>query len=149
MTERTHKGSFQKVKVTPAQLARRVEKWQGRLANLGISHFRITAVHVADETISGPGSDASVYVPDSYDNAEFWFTWGFLEDCDEYQLDATIVHEWIHVAMRDFESAIEVVETWMPQATYKDFEDRIQHEREGLVERMARTIVGLYYNTDR
>lgn len=149
MTERTHKGSFEPVKVTPVQLARRVEKWKERLEKLGVAHFRINAVHIVDETPGGQHAEASVQVSESYDNATFWFTWEFLDDCDEYALDVTIVHEWMHVAMRDWDRSLECVETWMPKATYADFEDRMGHEREKLVERMARTIVGLYYNTDR
>lgn len=134
---------------TPIQLAKRVEKWQHRLAHLGISHFRISAVHLVSDTPGGPRAQASVCASEHYDSAEFWFRWEFIEECTERQLDETIVHEWVHVAWRDFDESVRGAESWMPSRTYDDFEERITHEREGLVERLTRTIIDLYYDAKK
>lgn len=131
---------------TPIQLAKRVEKWQHRLAHLGISHFRINSVTIDDETPGGPHAQASVRVSENYDNATFWFKWDFINDCTERDLDETIIHEWLHVAMRDLDQALDSAETWMPKATYADWDERIDHEREGLVERLTRTLAEFWYS---
>lgn len=132
------------MKITPINLAKRVERWQHRLAPLGISHFRITAVHLVEQTPGGSHAQASVHTPDHYDNAEFWFKWDFIDNCTADELDQTIIHEWLHVAMRDLDHSIEAVETWMPDQTYADFEETVDHEREGFVERLTRTIFKFY-----
>ncbi len=134
------------MKITAIQLAKRVETWQHRLGPLGVGHFRIEAVHLTDETPNGKSANASVWCPRHYDNAEFWFTHDFLEETDERGLDETIIHEWLHVAWRDMDEALDRVEAWMPPHAYVDFEDIVNHEREGLIERAARMIADLYHN---
>ena len=146
---RSHEGSFGKPNTDSVKVAERFEKWQKRLAHLGVGHYRINGVHFGEETPGGPRAEASVQVSENYDNVDFWVKWEFLENCDHYELDSTIIHEWLHVAMRDFDDALEAVESWMPKQTYEDFEQRVNHEREGLVERLSRTIAGMYYDTDR
>ncbi len=133
---------------TPVQLAERVEEWQHRLALLGVGHFRITSVTIDDETPAGPHAQASAQMSTSYDNVRMWFKHDYIEVCGERDLDETIVHEWLHVAMRDFDSAIDAVEAWMPKQTYDAFEERVDHEREGVVDRVSRTIVAFYYDED-
>lgn len=129
------------------KLAQRVEAWQKRLAPLGIGHFRILAVHVVDQTPGGARANASVFTPSDYDSAEFWFKYDYVEECNEQELDETIIHEWLHVAFRDLDDALEVVESWMPEATHNDFENRIDHEREGVIDRLARLIYALHNKT--
>lgn len=80
---------------------------------------------------------AAVQVDPKYDKAWWYFHDEYLSDCEEYQLDQTIIHEWLHVAMRDLDFSLGLVETWMPEATYKSWEQTVDHEREGLVERLA------------
>lgn len=132
------------VKITPIQLAKRVERWQNLLSPLGVGHFRITAVHLVEHAPHNPRAKASVWCPSHYDNAEFWFTYELLESCDEQELDETIIHEWLHVAWRDMDEALEAVEKWMPDSTYEDFESVIDHEREGLIDRTARALYALH-----
>jgi hypothetical protein len=56
----------------------------------------------------------------------------------------TIIHEWLHVAFRDFEAAISACEDWLPTRTFSDFNERLEHEREGLIDRLAVTLFQLH-----
>ncbi len=141
------KAAADKAPTTPMALVRRIEAWQQRLAHLGIGHFRIVAVHLTDETPGGRYAKAAVQASTDYDTCEFWFALEHLEGCTERDLDETIIHEWLHVAWRDFDGVVDSVEPWMPKATYADFDDRIHHECEGLIERLARSIAAFYYGS--
>ena len=127
--------------ITPIQLAKRVEKWQRALAYLGVGHVRIDRVTITDDMPQGSDANAAVWVANHYDRCTFFFRSEYLEEADARSLDETIVHEWVHVAMRDFDSALEVVEEWMPPGTFRDWSERVDHEREGFVERLAFLIV--------
>lgn len=131
------------MKITPIQLAKRIERWQKRVPELGVSHFRFSVV-LEDSVPGKSGASAAANVPHDYDYVEFHFTFEFLEEASAEKLDEVIVHEWVHVAMRDLDHALNVVERWMPPATYEDFEDSVDHEREGLVDRFAWLIYRLY-----
>ena len=133
------------MKITPIQLAKRVEAWGKRLAPLGIAHFDILRVTVGDESPSGdPDAKASVQVHDLYDNCSFFFDSDELERMDEDELDMTIIHEWLHVAFRDLEAAVAAYEEWVPSRSYGAFSSRLNHEREGLVDRLARAMFQLH-----
>lgn len=121
-------------------LAERVEMWAKRLAPLGIAHFQIDAVHVDEATPGGPHAKAAVQCSRDYDHCTFWFKREFLDYCSGDELDQTILHEWVHVAMRDYDRTLEVVERWMPEATYEDFDSIVNSEREGLVDRLAHAL---------
>ncbi len=127
------------------KVAKLVEAWQERLAALGISHFIITAVHLVDETPGECGAEASVGTPDHYDTAEFWFTWGFLEEASPYDLDRTIIHEWLHLSFRDLDFVLEGVQEWVTYPTYRAFDRQVDHEREGLIDRFSHQIADQHY----
>ena len=134
------------MRLTPTQLAKRVEKWRGRLQHLGVGHIRIECVTLCDETPGGPQAKATVQPSREYDSAHFWFTRDFIENCQEHELDETIIHEWVHVAMRDYDTAIEsdVVEDHLAPAAHDAWVDRVDHEREGVVDRVARQIYSFW-----
>lgn len=124
------------------ELAKRIEAWQKRVPELGVSHFRFTLT--LDDNVPGsPHASAAAVTPSDYDNVEFHFAYGFLEDATDERIDEVIVHEWVHVAMRDLDHTLHAVEKWMPEATYADFEETVDHEREGLVDRLAKLIYRL------
>lgn len=137
--------------LTPEEIAERVEAWKKRLDLLGISHWRLDEVILVDdgEMPGGARADAAaaVFIPDRYDRCRFYFNNAYLDDASSADIDQSIVHEWLHVAMRDFDQALGVVEGWMPDQTYSDWEDRVNHEREGLVDRLAWQIVAGFSNT--
>lgn len=131
------------MKITPIQLAKRVERWGKRLAPLGVAHFEFT-VTTCDEVPPDGSGQAAAWVSSDYDAVKFYFQNDYVEESSEDQLDQTIVHEWLHIAMRDFDNVTELVETWMPEATYTQWEQMLKHEREGVVDRIATLIVQLH-----
>ena len=119
--------------------------WQSRLGPLGLLHWRIEDIHVVDETPGGPGAKATTQVSHCYDSCSFWFTKDFLREADERELDEVILHEWVHVAMRDLDTAVEDVDDMgLPQAALDAYSRRVGWAREGLVDRIARLIYDIY-----
>lgn len=131
-------------KAEAVRLAKRVEKWRDRLVCLGLDHWRIDAVHVVDETPGGPWAKATVRPSHSYDSCEFWFTFDFMAEATERELDETILHEWLHVVMRDLDQAVESVESELSSGYREAWSDRVRHEREWLIDAMARQIYLLW-----
>ena len=132
-------------KAEAIKLAKRVEAWRDRMVYLGIGHFRIDSVSVVDETPGGPTAGATVIPSHTYDSCRFYFTISFLESIESpRQLDETIIHEWLHVAMRDLDQAIESAEDDMTGTARETWNSRITHEREGLVDRLARQVYALW-----
>lgn len=136
------------MKVDPIKLAKRVERWQYRLTELGVGHWRIECVTITspDGMPNGPDADASVQVSSQYDSYHVWFNEDFLARTNKRRLDETIVHELMHVVMRDLDFAMDQVEDWLPPASYNDWTNLVQHEREAMVEKLARLVVRLYKN---
>lgn len=130
------------MKITPIQLAKRVEKWAKVLAPLGVAHFEFSVVLTDDIPPDGQGQ-AAANISSHYDVVKFYFLNSYIEECTEDQLDQTIVHEWMHVAMRDLDETLQTVCTWMPPATYTDWEETVTHEREGIVDRLATLVIQL------
>jgi hypothetical protein len=91
------------------------------------------------------GSDASVTPAWRYDSCKFWFRQSYVENATDRELDETIVHEWLHVSMRDLDSAIEAAEDQFSPAAREIWEARVLHEREAFIEHLARAIVDMYY----
>lgn len=125
------------------ELAERVETWQERLAPLGLSAWKFS-VHTRDVVPGTPNSQASVTSAENYDSAAFYFRHDFLEGADDEELDITIIHEWLHLLFRDFDNAIELVQPWMPDATYDTFDENIRQRREGVIERLARALYAFH-----
>jgi hypothetical protein len=139
------------VKITPVNLARRVERWQKRLSLLGVGHFTIRQVTVGDKNPwreSDRKVRASVYVPTHYDYCMFFFDADELEGMSADELDQTIIHEWLHVAMRDLDASLESVEEYMSAASHGEWEDRVNHEREGFIDRLAWMLL-LFYKGEK
>lgn len=134
------------MKITGIQLAKRVETWQKRLGSLGLGHWRFSLV-LCDQTPGGPLAKASAEVSHAYDTVTFYFTHEFLEDADDRDLDECILHEWVHVAMRDLDAAIEEADDFLSAASLTLWTDRVGHAREGLVDRLSRQIYALYNAT--
>lgn len=124
--------------MTKRQLATRVRYWQKRIPDLGVSHWRLESLKVDDECHGGL---AAIRKREDYDSFDMEIQTEYLRDGSLRDMDETIVHELLHLAFRDLDDTIAHAETWMPDATYQDFDGHIDHEREGLVERLARTIV--------
>lgn len=128
------------MRINEQQLDRRVRKWQKRLMPLGVAHFEIVYVEISDEIQGHANRQAEVSVERHYDNCGFEFKREFLDECSPSDLDQAIVHEWLHVAMRDHDNALEEVENWMPEKAYDAWHTHVLHEREGFVDRVATLI---------
>ena len=111
---------------------------------LGLGHWTIDQVSIADETPGGPNAEACVQPSYAYDTCTFWFTHSFVESASLRALDEAIIHEWVHVFMRDFDQTISSVDDELSPATERIWSDRIHHEREGVVDRIARALYVFY-----
>jgi hypothetical protein len=142
------------VRITPIQLARRVEKWGNRLSLLGLAHWEITRVTLTDdmEEFGGTndGTRAVVIPSHQYDSATFVFNRDWLENevDEEYELDQVIIHEWLHCAMRSLDQAIESAQYELSAGARHHWDKRVNHERENLVERLAQQLWRLHWDLD-
>lgn len=134
------------MKITPINLAKRVEKWQRTLVELGIAHYRIEQVTITDimPNADHGDADASVMTSEKYDSYIIWFKDEFLERTTSRRLDETIVHELLHVWMRDLDESLSSVEDYMSSGAHAEWTERVDHAREGMIEGMARLIVRLH-----
>ena len=134
--------------MTAKQLEKRVKFWQKELKFLGLSHWRIDGVGIVDEVPDNPTSVACVQTAHLYDNFRMWFQSDYVAYADKDDLDETIIHELIHVAMRGIDRTYESVEDWMPKAAYNDYMNTVMLEREAFVERITRTLFQMYATTE-
>ena len=130
--------------MTLESLERRVRYWQQQLGVLGISHFEIEEINIVEEDDEVPDALVSIDISHTYDKCKFHFTRDFLEGITPTALDKAIIHEWLHVAMRDFDRAADPVSGWMPTGAYIDWAARMDHEREGFVQRAAEALFFCY-----
>jgi hypothetical protein len=126
--------------ITPEQLGERIEAWQRSLESLGVGHFRIVSVTMTDEVPGWAESHAGVSVSEDYDRVTFFFDNNYVDGATEKQLDETILHEWVHVAMRNLNNATNLARPWMPEATWRTFDENLDHHKETLVDRVARQL---------
>lgn len=135
------------MKITPIQLAKRVERWSKDLVELGLAHWRIEYICITDEMPTdadgGARANASVNVSHLYDSYTLHFRDSFIEEADERELDEAIVHELLHVWMRDLDEAIDSASGFMTEQVRYENGERTTAARERMVENMARLIVRL------
>lgn len=130
---------------TDASLSFRLQFWQKKLSLLGISHFRIDKCEIVDECEGGYDAAASVSTSGKYDRFTVQFRRDEIETYSDAEIDEVIIHELLHVAMRDYDTAVEYVDSYeLGQATFQAWSKRVLHEREGLVDRLAKQIYALY-----
>lgn len=122
--------------MTLAALKRRVEYWQGIL---GLQAWELD-VQLLDTVEGDPEKMASCEASKFYESATLRFSRAVL---DTPTADQVIVHELVHVIFRDMEEAWMVATDSMPSSTADMFTDRITHEYEGVVDRLARSFVTL------
>ena len=127
------------------QLAKRVEFWQKQLSGLGVGHWRIEQVSCVNEVPGAQGSLAGVFPSGQYASATFWFQNEHIDNSTPREVDETIVHEWLHVVMRDLDAALDSVDEHLAPAVEEMWKSRVTHEREALVDMLARDIVDKYY----
>lgn len=127
--------------MTEAQLLRLVKRWQKELAPLGIGHWEVS-VQITNEITGKENAQAGVHYASSYDRCLMQF---LPETADNYtRIDHTIVHEWLHIAFRDLAQSILSVDDALSQGVRLQWEDWVDHEEEGLIDRLATLIVALH-----
>jgi hypothetical protein len=130
--------------VTPGNLERTVAYWQKKiLAPLGIGHWKII-VNVVDEIDYSPTIRACVRNRADYDESEMEFQREFIESADLREIDEVIVHELMHIAFRDLWECVTDVQRWMSEREAEMYHQRLKHEEEGVIDRVARTLVSLH-----
>lgn len=126
--------------MTERQLQKRVDYWAKRLRPLGLGHWDFNVNVVGEEDMDRTNSDAEVTPSTQYDSARIEFKDSSYILMDQDTLDWTIIHELLHVVFRDYDSIVHLV-TQELGATAKELaEHQIEHEMEGVIERLARTI---------
>lgn len=96
-----------------------------------------------DNPAGNPNSAAAVSCSGDYDRCTFEFSHEAVEG-DPIELDRTIIHEWLHVAMRDMDAAVNSFEGLLAPQTWEVLDDRYDHEKEGFIERAAFLIERLH-----
>jgi hypothetical protein len=128
------------------QLKKRVRYWQQRLEPLGLRHWDVIVEVVEDDELEhGDSSEAEVTPSLLYDTARIQFRRGHQEGVDGTRdIDSLIVHELLHLIFRDYESVIDMVIQELGVTAKELTEKRLDHEIEGIIERLARTILALH-----
>lgn len=129
--------------MTVRQLGSRVKYWQRALHDLGLQGWDLH-VDAVDEPKGRPNSHASVTVATHYDSAWIEFAESALTELSNRNIDKIIVHELLHIIFRDYEA---VVDEGMSALGYREqstFEAMREHEIEGIIERLARTIITVH-----
>jgi hypothetical protein len=96
---------------------------------------------LGDGVDGDPTAEASIWMSQTYDRA-------IMRLCDDWAtrdkdwINETLVHEFMHIHERDLKCAIESVYDQLAPAISDMYDDRVHHEREGLVDRLAMVIVG-------
>jgi hypothetical protein len=126
--------------VTRSQLQRRVERWATKLSPLGLAHWEFEVEIVSEDEMDNDNSEAEVQPSTKYDSANVTFKRSFVESVDVEQLDKAIIHELLHLVFRDFEAIMDLVTQELGVTSKELVEKQIDHEIEGVVERIARTL---------
>lgn len=120
------------------KLAERVEFWADRLYLHGWEFDVEFAVRPEGRSSSWI---ACVKTDSQYDEATLQFNKEKLKELKQTQIDVYIVHELLHVMMRDLDEAIESVMEFFSHREWTLWKERVDHEEEGLVMRLAEIIV--------
>ena len=131
--------------MTITQLRKRVELWLNRMQPLGIRHWAIelSIVNVV-ENERQVEANASCTCASHYDKMWLEFRKDFIDSADEEDLDRTIVHELLHASMRDLDHVSEGVSEYLGEPHRSVYQESLMHATEGLVERLAWTIILAY-----
>jgi hypothetical protein len=121
------------------RLQDRISAILGALSPLGLGHW-VVHVDIVDEVDGIPGSKAACTCSRHYDEMWLEFQEEWLGEADDEELDGVIIHELLHAAMRDWDQAVISAEHHLAMSHRTAWERELHHAREGLVERLARTI---------
>jgi hypothetical protein len=122
--------------MTRASFEKVVRRWQSRLR---LNHWDLV---IDTETPAAGDAIAECIRHHSYDTAVMRFRPDWPQWERRYAND-TIVHELLHLQERDLSEAVNTAQLFFHPEAWKQFNDRCEHEREGLVDRLATILVDL------
>lgn len=121
----------------------RVDYWREVCEPLGLGHWRIS-VEIVDEPHGHSGSGAAVQPSEYYDSASIEFADVIFDTHTDTEIDEIIVHELMHIVMRDLFDALTEPQYMFGTPAWSAFRNRIDHETEGMIDRTARAIVAAH-----
>lgn len=126
--------------MTGKQLKARVMFWREilRLENWDMM------IEVVTEFEEEPAARAKCLNEDDYDDTTLTFHQDWLNSATPEERDTVIVHELLHVMMRDFDDSIERIDNQLAKPVADLWHDSVRHERENLVDRLSKVIVHLH-----
>lgn len=128
-------------RITRLELERILRVWQERLR---LTHWAIEidwGMPLDDDE-----ANAEILIEDFYDAAKVRIANGFPAWSADWA-NKVIVHELLHVVCRDMDELVKAVKVIVPDERAHDlFADRYNHEAEGVVDRLAITVVLLAGN---
>lgn len=122
--------------MTRKQIDDTLETWRQRLA----PEWTVTIDW--DKQPESENAHASVYRPDDYHRSHIRVAKDFLTESDEVQ-EQTLIHELLHLAVRDMDQAFRSTEGPLRGETYSVLEAQWEHAEEGFVDRLAWTLQAL------
>lgn len=128
--------------MTPQVFEKRVDHWRVKLAPAGLSHWHFEFEYpdgVIEDNYDGE-ADACVRVHQTYDNAR-WEVGRAVFSMTEDEVDKLIVHELLHVMMRDLNRVERDMLSEIGGRPAAILEERLDCAIEQFVERTARAIV--------
>lgn len=107
--------------------------------SLALTHW---AIRIDWDEPANEDNYAEVTPKDSYDEARIRFDAGWASWKPDFAVKI-IIHELLHLTTRDMLNAASSVEAVLPTSAWKLFDDRFEHELEGVIERIAVTLVNI------
>ena len=123
--------------MTKEQIEQRVTYWKGVLQ---CEHVRVY-VEIEDGT-NERGAYATCIPHPHYDQMRVVFKPEQFEQVPR-DLDEVVVHELLHFLFRDYNAAAAALEDEVGEGVQSVFADRLEHEEERVVDKLARVIVAL------
>lgn len=79
-----------------------------------------------------------------YDAADLTFYRKRMNELDEYEVEVTVVHELLHLAHRDVEHIVDLLDDVLVADVAQIFGDAMKHVSEAFIDRQARVLVAAY-----
>ena len=130
-------------KISKKTITGRVGSWMTYLSHLGVGHWTIECV-IVESPDGNDSSAACVHSMSDYDHALLEFNRSWLAKSDWPTIDKVIIHEILHMVFRDYDEAIAQVNSHLNIPVKQIWHQGIEHELEGVIERISRQLYELH-----